>query len=45
MRLREAFPALKRRLPSLWTNSNFVATVGGVTLNALKRYIEGQKGR
>ena len=43
--LREEFPALKRRLPSLWTNSYFVATVGGVTLDALKRYVEGQKGR
>ena len=36
---------LKRRLPSLWTNSYFVATVGGVTLETLKRYVEGQKNR
>ena len=43
--LRAEFPALKRRLPSLWTNSYFVATVGGVTLEVLKRYVEGQKGR
>lgn len=43
--LREEFPALKRRLPSLWTNSYFVATVGGVTLETLKRYVESQKGR
>jgi putative transposase len=43
--LREEFPALKRRLPSLWTNSYFVATVGGVTLDVLNRYVEGQKGR
>jgi putative transposase len=42
--LREEFPALKRRPPSLWTNSYFVATVGGVTLDVLKRYVEGQKG-
>jgi len=27
--LREEFPWLKSRLPSLWTNSYFVATVGG----------------
>ena len=43
--LREEFPALKRRLPSLWTNSYFVNTVGGVTLETLKRYVESQKGR
>jgi len=43
--LRQEFPQLKRRLPSLWTNSYFVATVGGVTLDTLKRYVEGQKGK
>ncbi|HEX2349823.1 MAG TPA: IS200/IS605 family transposase [Ktedonobacterales bacterium] len=43
--LRAEFPALKRRLPSLWTNSYFVSTVGGVTLDTLKRYVESQKGR
>jgi putative transposase len=43
--LRQEFPHLKRKLPSLWTNSYFVATVGGVTLDTLKRYVEGQKGR
>jgi REP-associated tyrosine transposase len=43
--LRSEFPALKRRLPSLWTNSYFCATVGGVTLETLKRYVESQKDR
>lgn len=43
--LRAEFPALKRRLPSLWTNSYFVSTVGGVTLETLKRYVESKKGR
>ena len=43
--LRAEFPSLKRRLPSLWTNSYFVATVGGVTLETLKRYVENQKGQ
>jgi putative transposase len=43
--LREEFPALKRRLPSLWTNSYFVSTTGGVTLEALKRYVQNQKGK
>jgi putative transposase len=43
--LREEFPALKRRLPSLWTNSYFVSGVGGVTLETLQRYVESQKGK
>jgi putative transposase len=43
--LRQEFPHLKRRLPSLWTNSYFCATTGGVTLETLKRYVEGQKNR
>jgi putative transposase len=43
--LRGEFSALKRRLPSLWTNSYYVATVGGVTLEMLQRYIESQKDR
>src|SRR5215813_11997818 len=43
--LRAAFPALKRRLTSLWTNSYCLATVGGVPLETLKRYVESQKGK
>jgi putative transposase len=43
--LREEFPALKRRLPSLWTNRDFVSTPGGVTLETLKRYVQNQKGQ
>jgi putative transposase len=43
--LRQEFPQLKRRLHSLWTNSYFVATTGGVTLETLKRYVESQKNR
>jgi len=43
--LRQEFPQLKRRLPSLWTNSYFCATVGAVTRETLKRYVEGQKNR
>lgn len=43
--LRQEFPFLKRKLPSLWTNSYFVATVGAVQLDVVKRYIEDQKGQ
>lgn len=41
--LREEFPQLKSRLPSLWTNSYFVCTVGGAPLADIKQYIENQK--
>ena len=43
--LRDEFPWLKSRLPSLWTNSYFVATGGGAPLVVVKQYIEQQKGR
>ena len=41
--LRTEFPSLKSRLPTLWTNSYFVSTIGGVPLEAVKKYIENQK--
>ncbi|WJQ84472.1 IS200/IS605 family transposase [Brevibacillus brevis] len=43
--LRMEFRHLKSRLPSLWTNSYFVATVGTVQLDVIKNYIESQKER
>lgn len=41
--LRQEFPSLRTRLPTLWTNSYFVSTVGGAPLSAIKQYIEKQK--
>ena len=41
--LRQEFPWLKKRLPTLWTNSYFVSTVGGAPLAVIKQYIEDQK--
>src|SRR5690606_24734650 len=41
--LRSEFPSLRTRLPTLWTNSYFVSTVGGAPLTAVKHYIESQK--
>lgn len=41
--LRDEFPALRSRLPSLWTNSYFVATVGGAPLSVIKQYIKDQQ--
>ena len=43
--LRDEFRQLKSRLPSLWTNSYFVATVGTVQLDVIEKYIEEQKSR
>lgn len=37
--LREEFPWLKSKLPLLWTNSYFVATVGGAPLSVIKRNV------
>lgn len=41
--LRQEFPHLKSRIPTLWTNSYFVATTGGATLEVIKRYVENQR--
>jgi putative transposase len=41
--LRSEFPSLTTRLPTLWTNSYFLSTVGGSPLAVVKRYIENQK--
>ncbi len=40
--LRQEFPALRSRLPTLWTNSVFISTVGGAPLSVIKQYIENQ---
>ncbi len=42
--LRKEFPSLKSRLPTLWTQSKFISSVGAVTLEVVKKYIEEQKG-
>jgi putative transposase len=42
--LREKYPQL-RKLPSLWTRSYFAATAGNVSQEAIRRYIEAQKGQ
>ena len=43
--LREEFKFLKSRLPTLWTRSKFISTVGSVSLETVKKYIENQKGK
>ena len=41
--LRQEHQELRTKLPTLWTNSYFVSTVGGAPLEIIKKYIEGQK--
>ena len=43
--LRKEFPWLRSRLPCLWTRSKFISTVGAVSLDVVKSYIEDQKGK
>ena len=43
--LREEFPQLKSRLPTLWSRSYYAGTVGHVSEATVVKYIENQKGR
>jgi putative transposase len=43
--IRQEYPWMKRRLPSLWTRSKFISTTGAVTMQAVQSYIENQKGK
>ena len=42
--LRKEFPALKSRLPSLWTRSYYIGTAGNVSSETIRKYIEAQEG-
>lgn len=41
--LRKKFKHLTTKLPTLWSNSYFVSTVGGAPLDVIKKYIQNQK--
>jgi putative transposase len=41
--LRQKFPQLRSRLPSLWSRSYYVETIGHVSEETVKKYIEMQK--
>jgi len=41
--LRKEFPELLK-LPSLWTHSYYVSTIGAVFKETIEKYIEAQKG-
>ena len=42
--LRDEFPALRSRLPSLWTNAYFVESLGSPDWDALQDFLSAQKG-
>lgn len=41
--IREEFPSIRTKLPTLWTRSAFISSVGSVSLDVIKEYIENQK--
>jgi len=41
--LREKYPSLKSRIPSLWSRSYFSCSVGHVNEDTVQKYIENQK--
>jgi len=43
--LRKEFPHLKSKLPTLWTRSYYCESVGHISEDTIKKYIEEQKGK
>lgn len=43
--IRAEFSWIKSRLPTLWTHSYFVSTIGGAPLDIVSQYIEQQKDK
>lgn len=43
--LRNEFPHLKSRLPSLWTRSYYIESVGHISEITVRQYIEDQKNK
>lgn len=43
--LKKEFPEIKTKLPTLWTRSAFISTVGAVSLETVRSYIENQKNK
>ena len=41
--LREKYPHLRSRLPSLWSRSYYIGSVGQVSEETIRQYIENQK--
>ncbi|MBU4314380.1 MAG: transposase, partial [Actinobacteria bacterium] len=43
--LRQEFASLRSRLPTLWTRSYYVDSVGKLNGYTIRKYIEEQKGK
>ncbi len=43
--LRQEFPSLKSKLPSMWTRSYYCESVGHISEETIRKYIEEQKNR
>lgn len=43
--MRSEFPKLKSRLPSLWTRSYYCESVGHISEETIKKYIDDQKNK
>lgn len=43
--MRQEFKELRTRLPTLWSRSYYVGTVGHVSESTIRKYIENQKGK
>ena len=43
--LRQEFPTLRSRLPTLWSRSYFAGSIGHVSAATIERYIAEQKGK
>jgi putative transposase len=43
--LRNEFPKLKSRLPTLWTRSYYCETIGHISESTIKKYIDEQKNK
>jgi putative transposase len=44
-KLREEFPVLKSKIPTLWTRSYYVESVGCISEETINKYIENQKNK
>lgn len=44
-KMREEFPSLKSRIPTLWTRSVFISSAGNVSLDIINQYLEEQTGK
>ena len=42
--LRDEFPHIRKKIGVMWTRSAFISSVGSVSLEVVKRYIQEQKG-